>query len=243
MTPLPCLLDDVSRGPRSVVVGRLNLLRGARTVAAAATCLAPGELARAERGTDDVRGRRILLRAALRQLLGEVLGVDPREVPLADRPGRPALEPPEGRSGLDASCSASGTCGVVAVGAGTRIGIDVQQVLVEDLATAVAEGWLSPRERNGIARLPATEQPEALTRAWVQKEAVLKGEGVGLLSDPALTVTPLRNRGRTGHWAHFPIAVPVGYLASLAVRNGTLTAFCGRPPRLPARRTRVRLTR
>lgn len=212
---------------RAVVV-RVDLTAGPHAVRAAAACLSPAELARAQRGTDEVRARRVLLRAALRELLGELLGVPARQVPLAARPGRPALDLRAGHFGLDVSCSASGAVGLVAAVYGGRVGVDVQRILDEDADAAVAEGWLSARERQRIHGLPASTRPEALTRAWVQKEAVLKGQGVGLRADMAAVRSLPRENGRISRWTVSGVDVPPGYVACAAVWAASRTARLAR---------------
>jgi 4'-phosphopantetheinyl transferase len=159
----------------------------------------------------------VLLRAALRGLLGSILGMHPATVPLSRRPGKPGLEGRAIRHGLDMSCSASGDVGLVTVVRGGRVGVDVQRIGAEDLPNAAAEGWLSAAERIALAALPRSDHPHALTRAWVQKEAVLKGEGTGLRADPARTVTPVADRGRVRQWWISPLTVPEDYVASLAI--------------------------
>jgi hypothetical protein len=58
----------------------------------------------------------------------------------------------------------------------------------------------------------------------VQKEAVLKGQGVGLWADLTRTVTPVADRGRVAGWRLLPVEVPRGYVACLALRPATLLA-------------------
>jgi 4'-phosphopantetheinyl transferase len=208
-----------------MVVGIVDLTVGPAAVSAAAACLSPAELERAERGTDEVRARRVLVRAALRELLGDLLATPAREVPLAARPGRPALDQRAGRSDLDLSCSASGDVGLVAVVRGGHIGVDVQRIGYDDLDAAVPEGWLSVEEVNRIDSLPAAARPAALTRAWVQKEAVLKGQGTGLRADLAAVRSLATESGWIGRWSVSGVDVPASYVACAAVRA---TGFPGR---------------
>lgn len=186
-------------------------------IESAAALLSDVERRRAARGVAPVQRARILMRAALRSLLADILRMDPTAVPLATGPGKPRLEGPAGQRGLDASCSTSGDVGLVAAVRGGRVGVDVERVGGEDLWGAAAEGWLASGERAALAKLPIADRPRAITRAWVQKEAVLKGEGIGLAADPASTVTPVADRGRVGHWWVCPLEVPDGHVASLAI--------------------------
>jgi 4'-phosphopantetheinyl transferase len=199
----------------------VDLAAGDDLVSAAAASLSPAEARRADVGTLEVRRRRVLLRAALRELLADNLGVPPAEVPLAEHPGRPALVPSPATRRLDFNASASGNVGLVAVVRRGRIGVDVQRIGDEDADDAVAEGWLAETERRRIVALPAEDRPAALTRAWTQKEAVLKGDGVGLWADLARVVTPVADTGRVHGWTLIPVRVPPGFVAALALRRPT----------------------
>ncbi len=179
---------------------------------AAAADLTAAERARADRGTPAVRRRRLVVRAALRRLLGGLLGLPPRDVPLRTDRGRPLLP----GSGLELSCSASGPVALVAVAAGAPVGVDVERVGDADVADAAAEGWLALPELARLTTLPHAARPAALTRCWTQKEAVLKAWGTGLLRPPSDVVTPVADSGWAGCWWVTPIPVPSGSVASLA---------------------------
>ncbi len=200
-------------------IRRLDLGRPDWDLQAAASLLTAEELRRAAAGDPAVRRRRVLMRAALRILLGDVLGLDPGAVPLARAGGKPELLDDAGRAFPGVSTSTSGTVGLVAVARRHRIGIDVERVAETDLGAVTDERWLSAAEQAGIALLPAGRRPAAITRAWVQKEAVLKGEGVGLAADPARVVTPLADHGRIGRWDIAPVVAPEGYVAGLAAQG------------------------
>ncbi|SNS73127.1 4'-phosphopantetheinyl transferase superfamily protein [Geodermatophilus pulveris] len=200
--------------PPGVLTRLVDLAAGGDALARAAAVLDPAELARARRGRPAVHRRRVLLRAALRAALADELGVAPGAVPLhADPSGRPRVGVP----GLDASCSASGALGVVAVGRRCRVGVDVQAVApwTDDV---LDEGWLARAEQEALTRLPAGARPLAATRAWTQKEAVLKARGTGLRADPSATVTVVgRAEGVVAGWTVRDVPVPDGWVASLAV--------------------------
>lgn len=204
----------VEPGPSGLRVWRLDLADPAWDLAAAAAVLDDAEWARAELGVPGVRRRRILLRAGLRVVVGQVLGVPPAQVPIQVCDGRPYLT---GGPGL--SCSASEGTGLVAVAPGASIGIDVERERETGLGDAAAEGWLAAQEQALLGRLPREEHGRALTRSWTQKEAVLKGSGTGLRTSPATVVTPIADRGRVGEWRLAPVPVPTGWVASLAVRS------------------------
>lgn len=194
----------------------VDLTADAAAVASAEESLTPDELARARRGTPDVHRRRVLLRAALRVALAPELGVAPRSVPLATTPaGRPHVT--AAGSSLDVSCSASAGLGVVVVARDRRVGVDVECVAPWSVGV-LDEGWLAHDERRALTALPLSARPEATTRAWTQKEAVLKARGTGLLDDPSTVLTHVgRPAGVVAGWTVEDLPVPAGWVASLAL--------------------------
>lgn len=203
-------------GPAGIRVALVDLADDAALPRAEAS-LTPAELARARRGSPAVHRRRVLLRAALRAALGAELGLAPDRVPLAVTPlGRPYLVASGKAAPLDASCSASGTLGVVAVGR-RRVGVDLEAVAPWS-SGVLDEGWLAADEQRALVRLPVGARPVAATRCWTQKEAVLKARGIGLRGSPAATVTVVgRGDGEVAGWQVHDVPVPHGWVASLAV--------------------------
>jgi 4'-phosphopantetheinyl transferase len=107
--------------------------------------------------------------------------------------------------------------GVVALGRACRVGIDVERVAPWSPAV-LDEGWLCPAEQSALLALPHCDRPTAVTRAWTQKEAVLKGRGIGLRGDLAATGTAIgRTTGRIAAWEIRDVPVPEGWVASLAL--------------------------
>ncbi|SEP22539.1 4'-phosphopantetheinyl transferase family protein [Trujillonella endophytica] len=182
--------------------------------AAAARLLLPAERRRAGEGTPEVARRRVLLRSALRRVLGRLLGMAPQDVPLDVRAGRPVLS--GGAAHLAVSSSSSGALGVVAVSRSGGLGIDVER-LDEGFRLAAERDWLTEAEAGAIARRGPSEQPSLLLRCWTQKEAVLKAAGVGLWRPPRSVSTPLSARGRVGPWSVGPVPLPAPYVGSVAV--------------------------
>ncbi len=212
---MPPSAPSSSCEPRADVVVRLvDLAAADDELALALAVLSPAELARARRGTPAVHRRRVLLRAALRTALAAELGTGPAGVPLtATATGRPQLP---AATAVDASCSASGPLGIVAVGRGCRVGVDLER-LAPWTPDVLDEGWLDRTEQQALTALPEPARPLAVTRAWTQKEAVLKARGTGLRDDPAATVTVIgRAEGTVAGWTVRDVPVPDGWVASLA---------------------------
>ncbi|NBE53872.1 4'-phosphopantetheinyl transferase family protein [Streptomyces boluensis] len=208
-------LADATRQPRA-------LERLARDV------LDDGERRRAEslRRPSD---RRCYLTAhvTLRVLLGAQLGIAAHRVRFRREPcpccggphGRPAPADPE--LPLHFSLSHSGDLALLAFSS-TPVGVDVQTTGPVAVADEV-QGALHPREEEELASCPEVDRPEAFARAWVRKEAYLKGLGTGLARSPALDylgsgVAPVTS---PPGWRVEDVAVPGGYAGAVAVRCPT----------------------
>jgi 4'-phosphopantetheinyl transferase len=172
----------------SVDVYGLNLDAHDEAIEAFEDVLSPlerGEIARF--GRHQQRRRIAISRAALRRILAGYLGRPPAEVPLAREPrGKPYVdlaaygEPQR----LHVSYSRSGPYAIFAVATGQPVGIDIEVANAENFPDQVAEIMLSPPERDHYAALPCKARPAWLARAWVAKEAILKGLGCGMEIHP-----------------------------------------------------------
>ncbi|MBV2354035.1 4'-phosphopantetheinyl transferase superfamily protein [Streptomyces sp. J2-1] len=218
--PPPRALD----GPLELYLARVGALDD-QSLVRAQELLDAEERARA-RAFRHIRDRDayVVAHAALRSVLGVLLGMRAEALPLVREPcagcggphGRPALSTP----GVHFSLSHSGGLVLVAL-AEEPVGVDV-----EGLATAQAvlsaQSALHPVEADELARLPAPARAASFTRAWVRKEAYLKGLGTGLVRDPALDYvgTGPRPAAPDPHWALRDVTVPTGYAAAVALRRG-----------------------
>ena len=86
---------------------------------------------------------------------------------------------------LHVSLARSGELALVAVAAGTEVGVDLERV-VPAPPSAVVSHLLSDDEAEALRELAASERDVAFARAWVRKEAALKAAGVGLAVEPPL---------------------------------------------------------
>lgn len=218
-------VDAPRRGPRaasrrsaelrSVLIRQVALDLDRTSLAAARAVLSEPERAHADRGSTPVARRRTALRAALRHLAGEMLDLDPSEVPIsAGEHGRPELSVP----GVDLGCSRSGELGLVAVVRGHRLGIDVERVAPWENGV-LAEQWLAASERAELTALDTGARALAAARCWTRKEAVLKGLGAGLHGRPAqLGVGTAEPPVLVAGWLVVPVPVPPGHVAALAIR-------------------------
>jgi len=200
------------RGDAAVAeVGRSVLDRGERRRAA---------LLRAPVDRDQF----VLAHVALREVLGQYLGVAPADVCYV-RETCPRCGGPTGRPALPISerpvhFSLSTTRALVLVGvATTPVGVDVE---APPGASTVAEAapLLHPAERAEIDAVASRARQTAFMRAWTRKEAYLKAVGVGIahgLSAEYLG-SGLRVHAPSG-WTVLDVPVPAPGAAAAALRT------------------------
>ena len=177
--------NGVSSRPR-VEIYQFDCRLAAPALAAMQAVLDGGELESIGRFRQaPQRQRSTAVRGVLRSVLGARLQLRPQDVPLfRDDAGRPHLRAFPGLRGLSISCSSSDTTGVVAIGAGCEIGIDLEHISARRFPDAVAGTVLHACEQVVFELLPRAARAAWLAEAWVGKEVTLKALGVGLAVDP-----------------------------------------------------------
>jgi len=230
ITAVPQELPPVAPG---VTLWWCRLEGGAEDGAAVAALLSPAESARAERfGTETLRVRWIAGRAALRTVLGHVLGIDPAAVPIARGPrGRPGLA--DAGSGIDFNVSHTRGVALIAIARGlsegTRIGVDIEHRDREVGADRLARKFLTPREQATLERLAPDTRRQHFLRHWTCKEAMSKATGDGLAApfrrlDVELTDPPRLVDGPAPYlpdrWTLRHADVPEEWLATVALWRG-----------------------
>ncbi len=218
-----------ARGPRALRAPvELYLARvaeqDAQTLRYAREVLDAEERARARafrHGRD--RDAYVVAHAALRNVLSVVTGVRADALALSREPcagcGGPHGRPVLSASGVHFSLSHSGGLVLVAL-APAPVGVDVEELATVKVMLS-AQSALHRAEADELARLPAYGRPAAFTRAWVRKEAYLKGLGTGLVRNPALDYlgTGPAPADPAPGWAVRDVLVPSGYAAAVGLRN------------------------
>ncbi|MFI5761396.1 4'-phosphopantetheinyl transferase family protein [Streptomyces sp. NPDC051563] len=165
----------------------------------------------------------------LRRLLGERLGRDPAQVRFFREPC-PGCGGPHGRPALPGlplhfSLSHAGDAVLVAF-ADAPVGVDIERRPDPAVAAQVASELtevLHPAERAELSVLAAGERPAAVARCWTRKEAYLKGVGIGLGGNPALTYVGTGDApSAPPGWTLADVPAFPGYVAARAVRTGRL---------------------
>jgi 4'-phosphopantetheinyl transferase len=167
-------------GAVDVVVAHLAATEAA--VGAAMSVLCPAERRRADGfAFERDRGRFIVARARLRQLLAARLAVRPEAVELAyGAYGKPALAPRYAESRLRFNVSHRDDVAVYAFSSASEVGVDVEAVRALRDGDDLAARFFSPREHEAYRALDPRDRPLGFFNCWTRKEAFVKALGSGL---------------------------------------------------------------
>ena len=171
-----------------IEIWRVDLREPPAVVEQAAGLLTAEERERAERGTADVRRRRLVARAALRIALARSLTCAPASLRFATDPsGKPRLD----GAGPHFSVSSSGDWSLIAVTSLGSVGVDVERVVALDELEGIVTRRFAPAQAREILEHSGELRLRAFYRCWTRLEAHLKATGAGLaggldstLSDP-----------------------------------------------------------
>lgn len=147
-----------------------------------AAVLAPDERARGARfHFERDRRRWTAARGAVRALLAGYAGVPAASVAFRVGPhGKPALDGPAARAGLDFNVSHSGELALCAVTRARTVGVDVEAIRPDFATGEVARRFFAPAEVAALEALPPGERAEAFFACWTRKEAYIKARGTGI---------------------------------------------------------------
>ena len=193
-------------------------------LAAFASWLSESEHARMRRfGTDRLRERYLIGRGTLRWLLGDSLGIAPRDVAIGRGVrGRPQLADfPH----VDFNVSHTGDRAMIGIAWQARIGVDIERSDRLLNAPGVARKFMSATERAALP-VDADDSRRQLLRLWTCKEALSKATGDALSAPFArieLTLVP-ELRLVAGpppylapDWSLHAVDAPDDYLATVAL--------------------------
>jgi phosphopantetheinyl transferase len=171
----------------------------------------------AARRDDTLRNRYAVAHGALRMILGATLNVAPDAVVIERsclRCGDPAHGKPRvAGAAIDFSLSHAESYAVIAVAAGTRIGIDLEVIHPRSRLDALAQRVLSAEEHADWLDVPSALQLRAFLERWTAKEAFLKATGTGIYVQ--LRDVPVEPAG----WTITNFATPPDTVGRLAVEG------------------------
>ncbi len=206
-------------------------------LARAAQWLSAAERARAARfATEPLRQQYIAGRSTLRELLGQALRIAPADVALHETSqGRPMLAAPPGIPDFNVSHTRGGAIYAIATGLSpeARIGVDVEHDDRQVAADGLAQKFLTADEQATLDPLDADARRRRFLRYWTCKEAMCKATGEGLAAPFGRICVDLEAGAAVGlrlrdgpapylpaSWQLHPIAVPDGFVATLAIWRG-----------------------
>lgn len=172
------VLDD-----RTVDIWSFTLVNKTPVVQRCQTWLSETERARAQRYSHAAQAINfILAHGGLRGVLAQYLALPPGALEFhAGSNGKPMLLDPSGSSqSLRFNLSHSHGRMLVAVAKGREVGIDLEQVREKLDALKLSERFFTATEYQDLKHRTEPDRTGRFYRYWVAKEAVLKGQGVGI---------------------------------------------------------------
>ena len=197
---------DVCRSTDTFQVYRVNLAPNESFQALAYSTLDREEQDRWQSYFPTARRRFALCRSALRSILCQELGCANHELHFgASSYGKPYAIV----GGIDApvefNVSHSGNHGLIALGRGYRLGIDLEEFTTERKLPGLIEAVMGPEEQAELADLPDSEALYRFYRLWTCKEALVKALGTGFSTDISRFQVPADLRlGRNVGTFRFP---------------------------------------
>jgi 4'-phosphopantetheinyl transferase len=217
-------MDTVEPGPELAVLSDDERVRAARFV----------------RARD--RRRFARCRAALRQILGGLLGESPGSLRFrAVAHGKPEID--FAAMGIDAvnaltdlrfNVSHSSELALIGVCRGREIGVDLEKIRPISESERIVTSYFSAAERAEFAAIAPAARDDAFFRGWTRKEAVLKGLGIGLAGLAAHYETGFGTEKLAAHfipatpapraipWQLWEAAPRAGFVATVAVEVRTV---------------------
>lgn len=146
-----------------------------------ASLLIDSERDRAERFiAEKHRGRFIIGRARMRQILGRYTNQSPQSVALKyENLGKPFLADEKLRR-FQFNFSNSSDLAICAVTLTQPIGVDLERIRSMADMLGLAQRFFADKETERLLAQPVANQPDAFFRLWTRKEAWLKAIGKGL---------------------------------------------------------------
>lgn len=177
-----------------------------------------------------MRQNYLLIRASVRNILGDYLKCPPAQVNLSTNPyNKPQLCPQKEPVNLQFSISHSANRAVIALALDAPVGIDLEFRHRKPNIQALLRRYFSPKTAAEIEALPEAARNEAFLRVWTRFEAYKKAMGTGLrggdqaiyipcLSQPVDRFHPLfPGDNQRGHWLTAEIDSEPGALISVVV--------------------------
>jgi 4'-phosphopantetheinyl transferase len=183
------------------------------------------------------RTRFAIAHATVRKILGAYLQTAPDHVLFrTNRFGKPELAGDQQSTPLHFNLSHSRSVALLALSKDIEVGVDIEDV--HPVERDVAESYFSAAERAALGSLDGNAWVDGFYRCWTRKEAILKGEGVGLNlaldsfdvslapGVPAELLDARPTAGFRHRWKLHDLPIAAGSAAALAAGSSRAEVFC-----------------
>ena len=222
---LDLLLNDVH-------IWRINLNSSESQLQFFRETLSSDEIARAQRFYfPEHRQRFIAGRGTLRAILGQYLGIDPKQVEFEYQPrGKPLLAAKFADQGLLFNLSHSQDLALLGVSYQHQIGVDLEYIRTMSDLEGLAKRFFSSREYEHLRLFSPQEQQQIFFRSWTCKEAYLKATGDGLveLEEIEISLTPNQPSQLlvSGDWNLRELTPAENFAAAVVVAGSNINLHC-----------------
>ncbi|MBO1051683.1 MAG: 4'-phosphopantetheinyl transferase superfamily protein [Dolichospermum sp. DET73] len=222
---LDLLLNDVH-------IWRINLNSSESQLQFFRETLSSDEIARAQRFYfPEHRQRFIAGRGTLRAILGQYLGIDPKQVEFEYQPrGKPLLAAKFADQGLLFNLSHSQDLALCGVSYQNQIGVDLEYIRTMSDLEGLAKRFFSSREYEHLRLISPQEQQQIFFRYWTCKEAYLKATGDGLveLEEIEISLTPNQPSQLlvSGDWNLRELTPAENFAAAVVVAGSNINLHC-----------------
>lgn len=183
--------------------------------------LSPDELERAMQFRSTIHQERFIAsKSSLRLILSHYLLYSAEEIRFSQNEHKKPLLLESNPNRVTFNISHSDNKAVYAIGRDMDIGIDIEQIQLDD-KQAIAKRFFNAQENSALDALPDHERANAFYTIWTRKEAVLKAIGTGLYTplasfsvsaQPKPEILNLKNE----QWYLFSLNLDPAYTAAVA---------------------------
>lgn len=176
------------------------------------------------------RDRYVRAHSAMRTLLSGYTGIDAARIIFSTHAyGKPQIQRDKRAKQVQFNLTHSAGIAVLAVSRNYELGVDVEQV--QPIDPEIAKDHFSPSELLTLGTLPPERWLQGFYRCWTSKEALLKGEGLGLNlpldgfdvevhpQRPSALIAVAPHTGIASGWLLAELTPAENFLGTLAVRD------------------------
>jgi 4'-phosphopantetheinyl transferase len=215
-----------------VHIWRINLHQSELQLQSFQETLSSDEITRAERFYfPEHRQRFVAGRGTLRAILGQYLGIYPKQVEFEYQArGKPLLAAKFADKGLLFNLSHSQNLALLGVSYQHQIGVDLEYIRTMSDLENLAKRFFSYREYEHLRLVSSQEQQQMFFRYWTCKEAYLKATGDGLVQLEEVEISLIQNQPSqllvSGDWSLSELTPADNFAAAVVVAGNNMNLRC-----------------